>query len=169
MRLRQIATVCLATIAAIVFSLLPSSSALAEGNQSNQDLNRSAVLVAPSPNSKIRVYLKPGKNQQQIGYGLGGDSVVVQEQVSSNEGYTWNYVRFEHSPQLEGWIRSDFVAVQSEQDQQETGSSVQKGGWKQQTNFPNPGNKNLARQQGYQGNSSQYQGQRQYSYNQSHD
>lgn len=101
--------VTIATIAVLTVSVLPVG---AEGNQSNQNINRPALLIAPDPDFQINVYPKPDTDKRRVGYGLGGDTVTVMEQVGSNQGYTWNYVRFEKSPQLEGWIREDFVEMQ---------------------------------------------------------
>ncbi|EKQ67713.1 hypothetical protein OsccyDRAFT_4001 [Leptolyngbyaceae cyanobacterium JSC-12] len=50
--------------------------------------------------------------EQKVGYGLAGDRVTVLEQVGSNEGYFWNYVRFDNTPNAEGWIRTDYLSFQ---------------------------------------------------------
>jgi hypothetical protein len=81
-------------------------------SQSNQDINQPAMLIAPNPEFQIDVYPKPGTEKRRIGYGMSGDGVTVIEQVGSNEGYMWDYVRFDRPPHLEGWIREEFVAWQ---------------------------------------------------------
>jgi len=97
------------TIAILNFS---NSLAWAAGNQSNQDINQPAMLIAPNPEFKIKIYPKPDTTKHQIGYGLSGDRVTVIEQVGSNEGFTWNYVRFDDLSHVNGWIREDFVNFQ---------------------------------------------------------
>jgi hypothetical protein len=98
---------------ALLHLLVPP--ALAQPNLSNQEMQQPAQLIAPDPDFKIKVYPQPSDRKRQVGYGLGGDTVQVQEQVGSNEGYTWDYVRFDKSPHLEGWIRGDYVQFQIEQ------------------------------------------------------
>ncbi|MBF2029422.1 MAG: SH3 domain-containing protein [Oscillatoriales cyanobacterium C42_A2020_001] len=58
------------------------------------------------------MYAKPSLKEQKIGTGKGGDRVTILEQVGSNEGYTWNYVRFDNPPNLEGWVRTDYLSFQ---------------------------------------------------------
>lgn len=101
----------LAIVAIVV--LTPSTLLVwAEGNQSNQDMNQPAMLLAPEPDFKIKVYPKPNTMKRQIGYGLGGDQVTVIEQVGSNSGSTWNHIRFDNASQLDGWVQEDFVRLQ---------------------------------------------------------
>lgn len=118
------------TVAVLTVLVVPVQ---ATTNQSNQDMNRLALLIAPDPDFQINVYPKPSTGKQRIGYGSDGDVVTVIEQVGSNQGYTWDYVRFEKSPQLEGWIREDFVVVQ--ENNRSNGFSdqfAQSGRWRRQ-------------------------------------
>lgn len=110
--IQMLAIVTLVTIITIAVLTVSVSPVKAEGNQSNQDINQPALLIAPDPDFQINVYPKPSTDKRRVGYGSGGDTVTVMEQVGSNQGYIWNYVRFEKSPHLEGWIREDFVAIQ---------------------------------------------------------
>lgn len=140
MKLRQaillVQMLILTTIVALTVAITP---AYATGNQSNQEMNQPAMLIAPDPEFQINVYPKPDTRKRRIGYGLGGDSVTVIEQVGSNEGHFWNYVKFDKSPQLEGWIREDFIAVQETAEQHDFGQKssrlTQNDNWNQrQTN-----------------------------------
>jgi hypothetical protein len=87
---------------------------LAQGNQSNQGREFQATLIAPDPSFKIDVYAQPDSRRRRIGYGFGGMAVRVLEQVGSNDGSTWDRVRFENDPYLEGWIPETFVALGQE-------------------------------------------------------
>jgi hypothetical protein len=103
---------------AIVLGLTLATTAVgAAGNQSNQDQMQPAMLVAPDPDFQISVYAKPEPQQRRIGYGWWGDRVTVLEQVGSNAGYTWNPIKFEAGTHLEGWVQSNFIAIQSTEKQ----------------------------------------------------
>jgi hypothetical protein len=81
---------------------------------SNQDINQTAMVIAPKPDSKIGIYAKPDNQQSRIGYAQAGNQVTVIEQVGSNTGATWNHVRFTESSQApqEGWIQSNYLSFQ---------------------------------------------------------
>ena len=111
MPFRPILSVIFATIAACLITLGLGILAPAEA-ASNQNMNQPAVLMAPDPNVEIGIYAKPSRKEQKIGYGVGGDRVMVLEQVGSNEGYTWNYIRFNNPPYAEGWVRTDYLSFQ---------------------------------------------------------
>lgn len=58
-------------IAAVVFTALillifPASFVFAAGNQSNQSINQSALLVSPDPEQKINVYPKPDSHSSTL-------------------------------------------------------------------------------------------------------
>lgn len=113
MKIRQVFQAIFAiTIAAMILFILPTSFVFAAGNQNNQAMNKSALLVASEPNARINIYPKPNTHNHRIGYGLSGDRVTVLEQVGSNEGYTWNHIRFDNSPYLEGWVREDSIFLE---------------------------------------------------------
>jgi hypothetical protein len=114
MNLRPIFKNLVIVIAVILFSFL-SPAALAAGNQNsqnqgNQALTQPAVLFAPDLDTKINVYPKPTLDLPRIGYGLGGDRVTVLEQIGTNEGDTWNHVRFDTPPNTEGWVQGNFIS-----------------------------------------------------------
>ncbi len=98
-------------VASVVFMLLLAPAYAA----SNQDIDQSAMLIAPKPDGKIGIYTRPNVKQSRLGYGQGGDRVTVLEQVGSNEGYTWDHIRFDESSKspTEGWIRSDYLSLQA--------------------------------------------------------
>lgn len=127
-------------------------------NQSNQSLNQPSMLVAP-PSFKINVYPQPGIEKQRVGYGLGGDRVIVLEQVGSNEGFIWKHVQFTNSSKLKGWIREEFVAPdvqkntqkkrQSQNGSNQQGSFLQDQGYlgDRQKQYPESQQKTHYRQQ----------------------
>lgn len=180
MKLRQVVVqvvvsvqvLAIVTIAGFIFSISP---AWAGENQSNQAINQPALLIAPDPDFQINVYPKPDMDRRRIGYGSGGDTVTVIEQVGSNEGYAWNYVQFDDSPNLKGWIREDFIAMQenvgeASQNKNRAGrfSTTQNTGWDRQ-NTRNDQSSYYGREQRHspQTNGYIYQGnQRQNHYNQ---
>jgi hypothetical protein len=111
MKRKQALSLILVAVVMVVVLMLPIP-AIAAGNQSNQGMRRSAMLVAPDLKTKISVYPEPTTKKRRVGFGKSGDRVTVVEQVGSNDGYTWNRVQFEASPDSEGWVRGDFVALQ---------------------------------------------------------
>lgn len=112
MKTRQILqTIVATTIAVLALFVLPSASVFATGNQSNQAINRSALLVAPELHAQISIYLGPDTHNLRIGYGFSGDHVTVLEQVGSNEGDTWNHIQLK-TPHLEGWVKQDSISFQ---------------------------------------------------------
>ena len=106
-RVLQVITTISLTIALWLF---PVASILAADNQSNQSMHQSALLVAPDPRDRISVYPQPNTRHRRVGYGMSGDQVTILEQVGSNDGYTWNYVKFDAPPYLKGWIREDAIS-----------------------------------------------------------
>jgi hypothetical protein len=85
---------------------------MAANNQINQAMNQPATLISSEPNFEIGVYPKPSSSPKRIGFGLGGDRLTILEQVGSNEGDTWDYIRFENPKQVEGWVKDEFVVLQ---------------------------------------------------------
>jgi hypothetical protein len=81
------------------------------GGASNQGMEQAARLVAPEPDDKITVYLRPEAGKAKAGYGVSGDTVTVLEQVSDNQSVTWNHIRFEAPPYAEGWVQDSFIAL----------------------------------------------------------
>jgi len=109
MRLRSMLLAVVGAIVALLLNLVPGVVPTAMASNS---MNQLAVLETPDAGAEISVYAKPGRQSQKIGYGLGGDRVTVLEQVGSDEGYTWNYIRFENPPHAEGWVRTDHLSFQ---------------------------------------------------------
>jgi hypothetical protein len=123
----------LAIVIAVILFYFISPAALAAGNQNNQNqgnqaLTQPAMLIAPDLDAKINVYPKPTQNLQRIGYGLGGDRVTVLEQISTNEGYTWNHVRFDAPPNTEGWVQGNFISFMDAEDRFNGGDQRQNSG-----------------------------------------
>lgn len=101
-------------IALLFLFILGVTPSLAAGNnnQSNQDINQPATLISPEPSFKINIYPQPNLDSQRIGYGLGGDPVMILEQVGSNNNDDlWDLVRFENAAKIEGWVRQKYVSV----------------------------------------------------------
>ncbi|MEM6254561.1 MAG: hypothetical protein AAF821_16725 [Cyanobacteria bacterium P01_D01_bin.156] len=82
---------------------------------SNQALQQPATLIAPKPSYKIAIYPQPDQRKRRIAYGMGGDTVKVLEQVGSNQGITWNHIRFDNPPYTDGWVQEKFLLL-SQQD-----------------------------------------------------
>lgn len=153
MKLKQIFSFLLGVI--LLINLAPQA-AIASENQSNQDLNKTGVLVAPDPDFEINVYPKPGMKRRRIGFGLGGDHVTVSEQVGSNEGYSWDYVKFEKAPYTEGWIRGDYVSFENVDNSQKSTGNKQNNYQVDQKNRSGKRNSYLApRETSSQGNQRQ--------------
>jgi len=99
------------------FSPMPFAWATSSANnQSNQDMDSPAMLVAPEPDYQIPLYKQPDSLKPTTTYGMGGDQVTILRQVGSNEGITWNYVRLDKDAQTEGWVQEDFIASQPGQE-----------------------------------------------------
>ena len=77
----------------------------------NQGMEQTARLIAPEPDDKITVYLRPEAGKAKVGYGVSGDTVTVLEQVSDNQSVIWHHIRFETPPYAEGWVQDSFVAL----------------------------------------------------------
>ncbi len=104
----------IATIA-FFFSTAPLSwAANSASNQSNQDINRPALLIAPKPNVPIKLYAQLDPRKGSIGHALGDDRVTLLRQVGSNEDKIWNYVALDTSPKTEGWGEDTFLSFQTE-------------------------------------------------------
>ena len=70
---------------------------------------RPAVLTANLANSPINVRVNPS-TQSGIAYsGYAGDRVNILKQTQASDGYTWNYVAFDHFG-AKGWVRGDLVS-----------------------------------------------------------
>lgn len=67
-----------------------------------------AVLVGRAPGSRVNVRSGPSTTSPAPSYGLVGDRVVILNQTSAADGFTWYYVQF--PSRAEGWVRGDFVA-----------------------------------------------------------
>jgi hypothetical protein len=109
MQIRQCLKMVLAVVVLWIGLAIP---VMAANNQSNQAMNQPASLISPEPSFEIGVYPKPNSSPKRIGFGLGGDRLTILEQVGSNEGDTWDYVRFENPKQVEGWVKDEFVMLQ---------------------------------------------------------
>jgi hypothetical protein len=114
MKLRPVLKNLTIVISIILFCSI-SPVALAAGNQNNQNqgnqvIAQPAMLIAPDLETKISVYPKPTLDLPRIGYGLGGDRITVVEQIGTNEGYTWNHIRFDTPPNTEGWVQGNFIS-----------------------------------------------------------
>jgi hypothetical protein len=70
-----------------------------------------AYLVGRQPGSRINVRSAPSTSASSPHYGLVGDRVQVIRYVTGKDGYTWYFVEF--PSRARGWIRGDFVSVQS--------------------------------------------------------
>jgi hypothetical protein len=81
------------------------------GGGGNQGMEQAAQLVAPEPDGRITVYLRPEAGKAKAGYGVSGDTVTVLEHVSDNQSVTWNHIRFEAPPYAEGWVQDSFIAL----------------------------------------------------------
>jgi hypothetical protein len=144
MKLRQVLKNLVIAIAAILFYSI-SPVALADGNQNqgNQALAQPAMLIAPDLETKINVYPKPTVDLPRIGYGLGGDRITVVEQIGTNEGYTWNHVRFDTPPNTEGWVQGNFISFTDPDRRAKDGNQQQNPGQgevylgRQQNSTPN--------------------------------
>ncbi|MBI4783055.1 MAG: SH3 domain-containing protein [Oscillatoriophycideae cyanobacterium NC_groundwater_1537_Pr4_S-0.65um_50_18] len=129
MKLNQAITALVVLIATFNLWLLPAVAENGRGQVNNQAMNRPALLFAVEPESKVNVYAKPSNRDRRIGYGLSGDRVTLLRQVGSNEGSTWDYVRFDNPPNVEGWVQEKFVAVQEAQSGQSSAKSNLSGGY----------------------------------------
>lgn len=103
-KLKSLFVAIAASIAAWLIYLTPAASA--------QEMNQPAVLIPSKSQVEIKVYTNPGADQPDVGYGLEGDRVTVLEQINSDEGYTWDHIRFDNSPYAEGWVRADHLSFQ---------------------------------------------------------
>ena len=77
----------------------------------NQGMEQTARLIAPEPDDKITVYLRPEAGKAKVGYGVSGDTVTILEQLSDNQSVIWHHIRFETPPYAEGWVQDSFVAL----------------------------------------------------------
>ena len=87
-----------------------TSLALGGESQNNQQgSDRLGTLTAPSPNFEISLYPKPDPKLERLGYGLSGDRVTILQQMASNPNLSWYRVKFNNSPDVEGWIKGDYL------------------------------------------------------------
>jgi hypothetical protein len=143
-------------IAVLVLLIGLTAPALASNNQSNQAMNQPATLISPEPSFEIGVYPKPSSSLKRIGFGLGSDRITILEQVGSNEGYTWDYVRFDNPQHVEGWVQDEFVALQGSDFHNTQDPNSQRNSDGQKQSF-------VTQENGYQGNPQQnYRQQNQY-------
>lgn len=70
---------------------------------------RPAVLTASLTNSQINVRVDPSTQAGIVYSGYAGDRVNILKQAQASDGYTWNYVAFDHFG-VEGWVRGDLVS-----------------------------------------------------------
>jgi hypothetical protein len=91
----------LAVLSATILSLLTALPSIAAP----------AYLVGRQPGSRINVRSAPSTSASSPHYGLVGDRVQVIRYVTGKDGYIWYFVEF--PSRARGWIRGDFVSVQS--------------------------------------------------------
>lgn len=72
-----------------------------------------ATLTANHPSSQINLRSEPSLAGRRLGYGLVGDRLSILGQTVADDGYAWYQVQFQVSPFPEGWIRGDFIALNS--------------------------------------------------------
>jgi hypothetical protein len=89
---------------------LSAQSAIAA---SNQDMHQEAMLIAPDPKAKIPVYVQPDTRKSPAGWVQPGTPLTVIRQLGSNEGFTWDYAKFDNPNLPEGWVKGTFVALQT--------------------------------------------------------
>ncbi|HEY9626758.1 MAG TPA: SH3 domain-containing protein [Coleofasciculaceae cyanobacterium] len=129
MKLNQIMTALVVLIATFNLWLLPAVAENGRVQVNNQEMNQPALLFAVEPDFEVNVYSKPSIRDRRIGYGLSGDRITLLRQIGSNEGSTWDYVRFNNPPNVEGWIPGEFVAIQEAQPGQSSAKSNSNGGY----------------------------------------
>jgi hypothetical protein len=96
---------------AIALLTLTFSPAAWAANAGNQAIDQPATLIGPEPDTQISIYPKPATRPGPMGYGISGDGVTVLEQVGSNQGITWDAVRFNNPPYTQGWVQAEFVSL----------------------------------------------------------
>ncbi|MGD1905484.1 MAG: hypothetical protein ACFB0C_05740 [Leptolyngbyaceae cyanobacterium] len=99
-----------ALLLAIALLILAPGASLAAG-AGNQAIDQPTTLIGPEPETQIAIYPKPATRPGPLGYGISGDSVTVLEQVGSNQGITWDAVRFNNPPYAQGWVQAEFVSL----------------------------------------------------------
>ena len=103
------------TIAVVAVVSVFDFTSLALGGESqnhhpnHQGSDRLGTLTAPSPNFEISLYPKPDPKLERLGYGLAGDRVTILQQMASNPKLSWYRVKFNNSPDVEGWIKGDYL------------------------------------------------------------
>ena len=88
-----------------------NSSAISSTNNNN-DVSRWASLTAQQIDSRINLRAQADQSSTSRGYGLVGDSVEILNETLGSDGTQWYHVKFPVS-EAEGWIRGDFVVVNS--------------------------------------------------------
>lgn len=164
-RLLSVLILAVVALGTLVVLPVPSWAADYSGNQS---IDRPASLVAPEPDAKIAVYLRP-EAKSRVGYGVNGDAVTVLEKVSDNQSVTWNHIRFDNSSQAEGWVQEEFMSSKADTPGQTPGQSqqmttgqmaqqkVQNGGTADRRKTASQGSRYLGDQQSSAGGSTQSQ------------
>lgn len=108
---RRLLSVLVLAVVALAISVVSPAPSWAADYSRNQALDQPASLVAPEPDAKITVYLRPEASKSRVGYGANGDAVTVLEQVSDNQSVTWNHIRFDNPPYAEGWVQEEFMLL----------------------------------------------------------
>ena len=75
----------------------------------NQEIYQPALLISVESEQTLAIYPDPSYQQAPLGYGKGGDKIIVLEQIYNNQGDICDRIRLIKSPQLEGWIADAYV------------------------------------------------------------
>lgn len=81
-----------------------------EGAAAAATVGGMAVIAAQDPDAEVNVRSLPSSNADSLGYGLVGDTVILERSETAEDGHTWHYVTFQDAPTT-GWIRSDFLDI----------------------------------------------------------
>lgn len=73
---------------------------------------QTAILTANNPTSEINFRLAPTTNSAAVDYGKPGDRIIIRNQTTGRDGYTWYFVQLEESG-VTGWVRGDLIAKQN--------------------------------------------------------
>ena len=119
-------------VVALAIALTSPAPSWAADYPGNQAIDQPASLVAPEPDAKITIYLRPEASKSRIGYGANGDAVTVLEKVSDNQSVTWNHIRFDNPPHAEGWVQEEFTLLKGEES---PGQPQQIGGNNRETSL----------------------------------
>ncbi len=113
--LRLLRWVITAAIALALLLPLPLT-ALAADLPLDSDIEQSAIMVSPKADAPIAIALRPAPNQPSVGYGVGGQTVTVLEQVGDYLAFddpsaTWCHIRLDEKPYTEGWVQGKFLSI----------------------------------------------------------